>query len=137
MSPADFLARLVGFAGALAGGALVWGGLFVPLAVADGARGVDLLARGAVANVAVAGAVVGIGFLIAGLAVLVDRGRTVAVSVGGVVLVAVAALLAFGVDVGVGTPTAAGDVGVFGALGVGTVGLALVLAGARIGHRSV
>ncbi|WP_049985632.1 hypothetical protein [Halobellus rufus] len=137
MTPADLLSRLVGLAAGLAGVVLAWVGLFVPLAVVDGARGVDLLARGAVANVAVAGAVVGIGFLLAGSAVALDRGRTLAVSVGGVALAAVAALLAVGVDPGTVPPTAADGVGVFGALGVGTVALALVLAGARIGNRTV
>jgi len=146
MTPADLFARLVGLVVAVAGGVLAWGGLLVPLASLDGARGVDLLARGAVANVAAAAALAGVGFVIAGVAVLVDRGRSVAVSVGGAVLVATVVLLALGIDSGFGASAPVGGggtagvigvdgAGVFAALGVGALALAVVLAGASIGGR--
>ena len=134
MTPADLLARLVGLVIAVAGGVLAWGGLLVPLASLDGARGVDLLVLGAVANVAVAAALVGFGLAIAGLAALVNWGRSVAVSVGGLVLVAVVVVLALGVDTGFDAPGPGADptVGVFVALGVGVLALCAVLAGAAI-----
>ncbi|WP_435183966.1 hypothetical protein [Halobellus sp. EA9] len=120
MTPAELLARLVGLLVAAAGAALAWGGLFAPIA---GTRGVDLLARGAVANLVVAGGLAGLGFLAAGLAVVVDRGRPLAVSVGGLVLVAVVALLAVGTDSSQAV------------LGVGVVAAATLLAGASIEGR--
>ncbi|WP_144904895.1 hypothetical protein [Halobellus captivus] len=137
MSPADLLARLVGLAVAIAGGALAWVSLFAPLAFRDGARGVDLLASGAVVSVASAGALVGAVFVLGGVAVLLGRGRSLAVSVGGVVLVCVVAVLALGVDGALGQPVAAGGVGNVGILGVGIVALGLLFAGAWIGDRSV
>ncbi|MFA1609668.1 hypothetical protein [Halobellus rubicundus] len=117
MTPAELLARLVGLLVAAAGAALAYGGLLVPIA---GAPGVAPLARGAVANLVVAGGLAGLGFLAAGLAVVVDRGRPLAVSVGGLVLVAVVALLAVGTD---SSQTV---------LGVGVVAAATLLAGASI-----
>ncbi|MGQ4556349.1 hypothetical protein [Halobellus sp. GM3] len=93
MTPAELLARLTGLAVAIAGVALVWGGFFVPTA---GAPGFALLARGVLIDIVVAAGFVGIGFLLAGLAVFVGRGRSLAVTVGGVVLVAAVALVALG-----------------------------------------
>ncbi|QCC46419.1 hypothetical protein [Halobellus limi] len=121
MSPSVFLTRLVGLLVAVAGGVLAWGGFLVPVA---GARGVDLLARGAVANVVVAGGIAGIAFVVAGLAVLIDRGRGFAVSVGGSVLVAAVFLLAVGTD------------STSSVLGVAVVALGLLFAGASVGRRS-
>jgi len=118
MSPADLLARLAGLLVAAVGGVLVWGGLFVPTA---GAPGIALLARGAVLNVVVAGGVAGVAFVLAGLAVLVDRGRALAVSVGGIVLVAAVALLAVGTN------------STQSVLGVGAAALVLLLAGSSVG----
>jgi len=121
MSPSEFLTRLTGLLVAVAGGVLAWGGFLVPVA---GARGVDLIARGAVANTVVAGGFAGIAFVAAGVAVLIDRGRALAVSVGGGVLVTVAVLLA------VGTQSTQG------VLGVGVVAIGLMLAGASVGGPS-
>ncbi|WP_256288578.1 hypothetical protein [Halobellus inordinatus] len=118
MSPADLLARLAGLSVAVVGGVLVLGGFFVPTA---GAPGIALLARGAVLNVVVAGGVAGVAFVLAGLAVLVDRGRALAVSVGGVVLVAAVALLAVGTN------------STQSVLGVGLVALVLLLVGSSVG----
>ncbi|MFD1598576.1 hypothetical protein [Halobellus rarus] len=121
MSPSEFLTRLVGLLVAVAGGVLAWGGFLVPVA---GARGVDLLARGAVADIVVAGGFAGIAFVAAGVAVLIDRGRALAVSVGGVVLVAAVVLLVVGTD------------STTSVLGVGVVALGLLFAGASPGGRS-
>ena len=121
MSPTDFLARLTGLLVVVAGVVLVWGGLLVPT---GGAPGIGLLARGAIPNLSVAAGITGIGFLVAGLAVLIGRGRSIAVSVGGVVLVAAVALLA------VGTNSAQS------VLGVGVVALVLLFAGSSIGDRT-
>ncbi|WP_256546095.1 hypothetical protein [Halobellus inordinatus] len=118
MSPADLLARLAGLLVAVVGGVLVLGGFFVPTA---GAPGIALLARGAVLNVVVAGGVAGVAFVLAGLGVLVDRGRALAVSVGGVVLVAAVALLAVGTN------------STQSVLGVGLVALVLLLVGSSVG----
>ncbi|RLM90981.1 hypothetical protein D3D02_04270 [Halobellus sp. Atlit-38R] len=118
MSPADLLARLAGLLVAVVGGVLVLGGFFVPTA---GAPGIALLARGAILNVVVAGGAAGVAFLLAGLAVLVDRGRALAVSVGGIVLVAAVALLAVGTN------------STQSVLGVGLVALVLLLAGSSVG----
>jgi hypothetical protein len=121
MSPSEFLARIVGLLVAVAGVVLAWGGFFVPTA---GASGLDLLARGAVANIVVAGGVTGVGFVVAGVAVVLDRGRSLAVTVGGVVLVVALGLLAVGTN-------STGSV-----LGVGGVALVLLLTGASIGGRA-
>lgn len=118
MSPADLLARLAGLFVAVVGGVLVLGGFFVPTA---GAPGIALLARGAVLNVVVAGGVAGVAFVLAGLGVLVDRGRALAVSVGGIVLVAAVALLAVGTN------------STQSVLGVGLVALVLLLVGSSVG----
>jgi len=121
MSPAEFLARLTGLLVVVAGVVLAWGGFLVPT---GGASGIALLARGAIANLSVAAGITGIGFLVAGLAVLIGRGRSIAVSVGGVVLVAAVALLA----VGTNSPQSV--------LGVGVVALVLLFAGSSIGDRT-
>jgi len=118
MSPADLLVRLAGLLVAAVGGVLVLGGFVVPTA---GAPGIALLARGAVLNVVVAGGVAGVAFVLAGLAVLVDRGRALAVSVGGIVLVAAVALLAVGTN------------STQSVLGVGLVALVLLFAGSSVG----
>ncbi|RLM56706.1 hypothetical protein DVK02_09450 [Halobellus sp. Atlit-31R] len=120
MSPAEFLVRLAGLLVAVVGAALALGGFLVPTA---GAPGAALLARGTVVHIVVAGGVAGLGLLVAGLAVLVDRGRALAVSVGGLVAVAAVVALAVGTN-------STGSV-----LGVGGVALALVLAGSSIGAR--
>ncbi|MFB6089636.1 MAG: hypothetical protein ABEJ97_01135 [Halobellus sp.] len=120
MTPTEAASRLVGLLVALAGAALAWGGLFAPIA---GTRGVDLLARGAVVNPPVLVGAVGVALVLAGLAVLLDRGRPLAVSVGGLVLVAVVALLVIGAGA---TPEV---------VGLGAVAVAALLAGASIGVR--
>lgn len=121
MSPSEFLTRLVGLLVAVAGGVLAWGGFLVPVA---GARGVDLIARGAVANIVVAGGFAGIAFVAAGVAVLIDRGRALAVSVGGVVLVAAVVLLVVGTD------------STTSVLGAAAVAIGALFAGASVGGRS-
>jgi len=121
MSPAEFLARLTGLLVVVAGVVLAWGGFLVPT---GGASGIALLARGTTTNLVVAGGVTGLGLLVAGLAILLDRGRSIAVSVGGVVLVAAVVLLALGTN----SPQSV--------LGVGVVALVVLFAGVSIGGRT-
>jgi hypothetical protein len=117
MTPPAFVARLVGLLVAVAGGVLAWAGLLAPTA---GAPGVELLARGDPGTVV---GIVGVALLLAGVAVLVDRGRSIAVSIGGIALVAAVVLVAVGSH-----PPAS-------ALGIGAVAVAVLLAGASIGGR--
>ncbi|MFC6873959.1 hypothetical protein [Halobellus marinus] len=116
MSPVELAARLIGLLVALAGGVLAWAGL---RAFTAAFRGVELFARGDVGTVVGA---VGVGLLLAGVAVLVDRGRSVAVSVGGAALVAAVLLVV------IDTPATVS------VLGMGAVSAAALLAGASIGR---
>ena len=121
MRYADVLARITGLCVAVAGAALAGRELLVE-APGD-IRGVGVVAPGALSEPAVATLGVGAAFVVAGTAVFAGRGRSVAVSVGGVAAVLTVASLA----VGVGSAAAT--------LAVGAVALALVLAGASTGGR--
>lgn len=117
MRYADLFARVTGLCVAVAGAALAGRALVV--AAPGGAVGVA--APASLAAPTVATIVVGVAFVLAGVAVAGGAGRSVAVSVGGAAAVGVLALLAIG-------PESPGFV-----LGVGAVGVALLLAGTATG----
>jgi hypothetical protein len=116
MRYSELSARLVGLLVAVAGAVVTWRGLLAT--AADGAPGIELLARGTVTGLV---GVVGLVFIAAGFAVLVDRGRSLAVSVGGLGIAVAVVLLSIG----------AGSTA--GVLGVGVIALTLLLSGASIG----
>jgi hypothetical protein len=114
MSLSRLVARLLGLCVAAVGVVLAGVGFFVP---AGSRRGIDLLLSNmADAGILFAAGLAGLGFLVGGLLVLAGRGRNAAVSLGGLVLVGVVALLP------VSTNSLAG------LLGVGLVSLVLVSA---------
>lgn len=115
----DLFARVTGLCVAVAGAALAGRELLVAVP-----GGIGVAAPGSLAAPTAATVVVGVAFVLAGVAVLGGVGRSVAVSVGGAVTVGVLALLAMG-------PESPGVV-----LGVGAVGVALLLAGAATGGRA-
>jgi len=115
----DLLARFTGLAVAAAGAALAGRGLLV--APPAGVSGIGIVGPAGLTPLRVAAAVAGIAFVVAGLGVLAGRGRSVAVSVGGVLVAAVV----------VGRATGVGSSA--GVLGVGAVALALLLSGASAG----
>ena len=119
MRYADLLARITGLCVAVAGVALAGRELLFE-APAD-SRGVGVVAPGALSEPTAATVGLGASFVVAGLAVLAGRERSVAVSVGG----AAAILAALSLAVGVGSAVVV--------LAVGVVALALVLAGAATG----
>jgi len=119
---ADLLARVTGLCVAVAGAALAGRELVGP--ATDGVRSVGVAASEPLSVPAAATVGVGVAFVLAGLAVLADRGRAVAVSVGG----AGAAAAVAGVAVGTGSTV--------GTLGVGATGVALLLSGAGTRGRS-
>ena len=115
----DFVARLTGLAIAAAGAALVGRGLLV--APPNGVPGLGVVGPAAI-TLAVVGTVgVGAAFVIAGLAVLVGRGRALAVSVGSILIVAAIV----GLAAGAGSPV--------GVLAIAAVSLALLFSGAATG----
>jgi len=119
MTPTDAASRLAGLLVAAAGAVLVWDALATPAA----GLGLVPLAPGGIATPPALVAAVGVAFVLAGLAALLDRARWLAVSVGGLALAAVVALLVAGGD----SPPVV--------LGVGVVAVATLLAGASIDRR--
>jgi len=120
MRYADLCARVTGLPVAAAGVALAGRGVLV--APPGGFPGIGVVGPAGLTPFRTATAVAGVAFVIAGLAVLVGRGRSVAVSVGGALTVAVVV----GVAVRIGSPV--------GTVGVGAAALALLLSGAWIGR---
>ena len=115
----DLAARLTGLAVAVAGAALVGRGLLVaPLSEIPG---IGVVGPASVTPTIVGTIAVGAAFAVAGLAVLVGRGRALAVSVGGALTVAAVV----GLAVEAGSPA--------GVLAVAAVSLALLLSGASVG----
>lgn len=120
MRYADFSARLTGLLVAVAGVALVGRGLLV--APPEGVRGVGIVGPAGLTPLRAAVAAAGVAFVIAGLAVVIGRGRALAVSVGSLAIVATVV----GLAVGIGSPA--------GVLGVGVAALTLLLSGAWAGR---
>ena len=115
----DLAARLTGLVVAVAGAALVGRGLLV--APPSGFPGIGVVGPASLTPAVVGTVAVGAAFAIAGLAVLVGRGRALAVSVGGALTVAAVV----GLAIGAGSPA--------GVLAVAVVSLALLLSGASVG----
>ena len=115
----DLVARLTGLAVAAAGAALVGRGLLV--APPSGVSGIGVVGPASLTPTIVGTVAVGAAFAVAGLAVLVGRGRALAVSVGS----ALAAAAVVGLAVGAGPPG--------GVLAVAAVALALLFSGASVG----
>jgi hypothetical protein len=112
----DFVARLTGLAVTAAGATLLGRGLLV--APPGGVSRIGVVGPASVTLAVVGTGAIGAAFVIAGLAVLVGRGRALAVSVGGALTVAAVV----GLAVGAGSPA--------GVLAVTAVSLALLFSGA-------